>query len=160
MSDWGKSGGLEKTISISRVIAAPRALVFEAFTDAKHLAEWWGPKGFINPVCEIDPRPGGAILIHMRMEGTQFSHPMTGTVHEVVPRERFVFTAVAVDAAGNALLESHTTVIFRDEGKGTRVTVEARAKGKQPIARMMLAGMEEGWSQSLEKLETLLSRAA
>jgi len=158
VSDWGKSGGLEKHVTLTRLFQAPRALVFEAFTNAKHLAEWWGPKGFTNPVCEIDPRPGGAILIHMTMEGTEFSHPMTGTVHEVVPNERLVFTAVARDANNQVLLESHTTVTFRDEGAATRLTVEARAKGKQPIARMMLAGMQEGWSQSLEKLDALVVR--
>jgi len=160
VSDWGKSGGLEKHVTLTRLFKAPRALVFEAFTNAKHLAEWWGPKGFTNPVCEIDARPGGAILIHMTMEGTEFSHPMTGTVHEVVPNERLVFTAVARDANNDVLLESHTTVTFRDEGGATRLTVEARAKGRQPIARMMLAGMQEGWSQSLDKLDELVVRLA
>jgi len=156
-SSWASNGGLEKSIEITRFIAAPRTLVFEAFTDAKHLAQWWGPKGFTNPVCEIDARPGGAILIHMQAaEG--FSHPMTGTVHEVVPHDRFVFTAVARDDAGAALLQSHTTVTFRDEGRGTRLTVKADAKGLVPIARLMLAGMQEGWTQSLEKLAEFAER--
>jgi uncharacterized protein YndB with AHSA1/START domain len=79
-------------------------------------------------------------------------------VHEVVPNERFVFTAVARDNDNNLLLESHTTVTFRDQGAGTRLTVEARAKGHVDIARMMLAGMEEGWKQSLEKLAEMLAR--
>jgi uncharacterized protein YndB with AHSA1/START domain len=159
VADWGKGGGLEKHVTLTRLFKAPRALVFEAFTDAKHVAEWWGPKGFTNPVCEIDLRPGGAMLIHMQAE-QGFSHPMTGTVHEVVPNERFVFTAVARDANNQVLLESHTTITFQDEGGATRLTVEARAKGKQPIARMMLAGMQEGWSQSLEKLDALVARLA
>jgi uncharacterized protein YndB with AHSA1/START domain len=160
VADWGKNDGLEKHITLTRLFQAPRALVFEAFTNPKHLAEWWGPKGFVNPVCEIDARPGGAILIHMEMVGTEFSHPMTGTVHEVVPNERFVFTAVARDANNRVLLEAHTTITFSDEGGATRLTVEAHAKGKQPIARMMLAGMQEGWSQSLEKLDALTVRLA
>lgn len=158
VADWGKDGGLEKHVTLTRLFKAPRALVFEAFTDAKHVAEWWGPKGFTNPVCEIDLRPRGAMLIHMKMEGTEFSHPMTGTVHEVVPNERFVFTAVARGPENEILLESHTTITFRDEGGATRLTVEARAKGLVPMARMMLAGMQEGWSQSLDKLEALVTR--
>ena len=56
----------EREITITRVFDAPRALVFQAWTDAKHLAQWWGPHGFTNPVCEIDPRPGGAIYIVMQ----------------------------------------------------------------------------------------------
>src|ERR1700761_6507247 len=53
-------------VSLTRRIAASPEFVFRAWIDAKHLAEWWGPKGFTNPVCEVDPRVGGAIRIHMR----------------------------------------------------------------------------------------------
>jgi uncharacterized protein YndB with AHSA1/START domain len=157
---WADHAGLEKNVSLTRLIKAPRALVFEAFTNPKHLAQWWGPNGFNNPVCEIDARPGGAIRILMEAPGLGFSHPMTGTVHEVVPCERFVFMAVARDGEGRALIESLTTVTFRDEGGGTRLTIEARAKGLVPIARMMLAGMEEGWAQSLERLAALAEQRA
>jgi uncharacterized protein YndB with AHSA1/START domain len=157
IGSWERNQGLEKNISLSRFFKAPRALVFEAFTNPKHVAQWWGPKGFTNPVCEIDARPGGAMLIHMH-HPDGFSHPMTGVVHEVVPNERFVFTAIARDDKGTVLLEAHTTIGFRDEAGGTRLTVEARGKGLQPIARTMLAGMEEGWSQSIDKLEDVLAR--
>ena len=157
VATWGEDRGLAKTISITRDFAAPRALVFQAFTDAKHMAKWWGPKGFTAPRCEVDARPGGAIYIMMQGPG-DMSHPMTGVVHGVVPNERFIFTAVARDADDNVLLESHTTVTFRDNGAGTRLIVEARAQGKVDIARMMLAGMEQGWSESLEKLAEMLAR--
>ena len=60
---------MEREITVTRVFAAPRALVFSMFTDAKHLAAWWGPHSWDNPVCEADPRPGGKILIHMRGPG-------------------------------------------------------------------------------------------
>jgi uncharacterized protein YndB with AHSA1/START domain len=56
----------EREITITRVFNAPRALVFKAWTDAHELAQWWGPKGFTNPVCELDVRVGGAIRIHVR----------------------------------------------------------------------------------------------
>ena len=46
----------ERTLVITRVFDAPRALVFRAWTDPKHVARWWGPRGFTNPVCEIDAR--------------------------------------------------------------------------------------------------------
>ena len=160
IAGWEGNGGLERRVTLSRLLKAPRALVFEAFTNPKHLAKWWGPNGFTNPVCEIDARPGGAIHIVMEGPGGAFSHPMTGTVEEVVPSERFVFTSIARDGEGRPLLESHTTVTFRDEGGGTRLVIEARAKGFVPIARMMLAGMEQGWSQSLDRLAALAERRA
>lgn len=49
----------EPTIVMTRVYDAPRALVWEAITEAKHVKQWWGGAGFSNPVCEMDVRPGG-----------------------------------------------------------------------------------------------------
>jgi uncharacterized protein YndB with AHSA1/START domain len=51
---------------MTRVFDAPRELVFKAWTEPERLKRWWGPKGFTNPVCEVDVRPGGAIRIDMR----------------------------------------------------------------------------------------------
>ena len=76
---------------IARVIHAPRPLVFDAWTDPAHLARWWGPSGFTNPVCEMDVRPGGAHRIVMRSpEGV--AYPIKGTFIEVVTPERLVMT--------------------------------------------------------------------
>ena len=144
----------ERTVTITRVFDAPRELMFRLWTEPKHLAQWWGPKVFTNPVCEVDARPGGAILIHMRgPDGV--TYPMTGTFHEVVAPERIVFTAVARDLQGNPLLEAFTTVTSEDQRGKTKLTVNARGVGIAPVAPQMLAGMEEGWSQSLEKLAAL-----
>jgi uncharacterized protein YndB with AHSA1/START domain len=86
-------------LTITRVFDAPRDLVFEAWTDAKHLAKWWGPHHFTNPVCELDVRVGGAIRIDMRgPEGTVY--PMTGVLHEIVSPERLVFTSAPLDENG------------------------------------------------------------
>jgi uncharacterized protein YndB with AHSA1/START domain len=150
----------EREVTITRLIDAPRALVFKMWTDPKHLAQWWGPKGFTNPICEIDVRPGGAIRIVMRASdeiAAQIGrdHPMTGTFHEIIVPERIVFTAVAEDHEGRALLRSFTTVSFADQGGKTKLTIHAKAVGLAPIAPQMLAGMEAGWTQSLERLDDL-----
>ena len=144
----------ERTVTITRVLDAPRELVFRLWTEPRHMAAWWGPRSFDNPVCELDLRPGGAILIHMRgPDGTVY--PMSGTFREIMPPRRLVFEAVAEDQAGNALLRSLTVVTFADEGGKTRLTVHADAIGLSPLAPQMLAGMEAGWTQSLEKLAEL-----
>ena len=63
----------EATVTITRVFDAPRALVWAAWTDPKRMAQWWGPKGFTNPVCELDLRVGGKIRIDMRApDGTRY----------------------------------------------------------------------------------------
>jgi uncharacterized protein YndB with AHSA1/START domain len=148
----------KRDVTLSRVIAAPRARVFRAWTDPKQMAQWWGPQGFTNPVCEIDARQGGQILIHMRgPDGVVY--PMTGTFHEVVEPSRLVFTAFAEDHDGNRLLESHTIVTFEEQDGKTTVAVQAKAVGLAPQAPQMLAGMDAGWTQSLERLAALAAAA-
>ena len=149
----------ERTVTIVRVFDAPRELVFKLWTDPKHMAQWWGPRGFTNPVCELDVRVGGAIRIDMRApDGTVY--PMTGTFREIMPPRRLVFEAVAEDRDGNALLRSLTMVTFADEGGKTKLTVHADAVGLSAVAPQMLAGMEAGWTQSLEKLAELARTSA
>jgi uncharacterized protein YndB with AHSA1/START domain len=149
----------ERELTITRVFDAPRALVFKAWTDAAQLAQWWGPQGFSNPVCEIDARVGGAIRIHMRSADGSI-YPMKGEFREIVPPERLVFTNIAVDEAGNHLLEGLTTVTFADEGGKTRLTLHTRAGAVADKAIMYLQGMEMGWTQSIDKLEALLTPRA
>jgi uncharacterized protein YndB with AHSA1/START domain/ketosteroid isomerase-like protein len=140
-----------RQIKVTRTFEAPRALVFSMFTDAKHLAAWWGPHGFTNPVCEVDARPNGKIRIHMQApDGTV--HPMGGIFHEIVPPERLVFTTFVDLPDGQRILEGHNTVTFAERNGRTTVTVNARADGYVDFAVRMLSGMEAGWSQSLDKL--------
>jgi uncharacterized protein YndB with AHSA1/START domain len=145
---------IERKLLITRTFNAPRPLVFSAWTDPKHLANWWSPKDFTNRVCEVDVRPGGAMHIVMRApDGTEY--PMRGFFREIVPPERLVFLAIAKDAIDRTLLESLTTVNFAEEGGKTKITLKAEAIGFAPVARQMLDGMETGWTQSLDRLEEL-----
>jgi uncharacterized protein YndB with AHSA1/START domain/pimeloyl-ACP methyl ester carboxylesterase len=142
----------KREVVITRTIDAPRELVFEAWTDPKHMAQWWGPRYFTNPVCELDVRPGGAILVHMLgPDGTVY--PMKGIFREIVKPERLVFTSGAFeDEDGNPRLESLTTVTFTEFDGKTKLTVHAVVTRAEPGVEGALAGMEEGWSQSLDKL--------
>lgn len=148
----------ERTVVITRVFDAPRTLVFKAWTDAAHLARWWGPKGFTNPVCEVDARPGGGLRIVMRApDGAE--HPMTGVFREVIAPERLVFTNIAVDGEGKPLLEGLTTVTFAEhDGVKTKLTLESRAVGLVAYAARMLEGMEAGWTQSIDRLGEHVAR--
>jgi uncharacterized protein YndB with AHSA1/START domain len=147
----------EREITITRVFDAPRALVFKAWTDAAQLAQWWAPKGFSNPVCEIDVRVGGAIRIHMRSPNGDV-YPMRGEFREIVPPERLVFTNIAVDAADNPIIEGFTTVTFAERGGKATMTLHTRGRAMVDYAVGYLQGMEAGWTGSIDKLETLLAR--
>lgn len=45
-----------RKLTLTRVFDAPPSFVFRAWTEPKHMAQWWGPHGFTNPVCEMDVR--------------------------------------------------------------------------------------------------------
>lgn len=140
---------------LTRIFDAPRSLVWKAWTDPKHVAQWWGPQGFTNPVCELDVRPGGAIRIDMRApDGTVY--PMTGIYREIVKPDRLVFTSYALDAAGKPMFEVLNTVMFAEQDGKTTLTVQARVINKAAVAERYLAGMEQGWTQSLERLAAIL----
>jgi uncharacterized protein YndB with AHSA1/START domain len=149
---------VQREVHITRIIDAPRELVFEAWTDPKHMAQWWGPSYFTNPVCELDARPGGAILIHMQ-DPDGVIYPMKGTFREVVRPERLVFTSSAFeDEDGNSKLETLNTITFEEHEEKTKLTVHAVVTRAEPGVEGALAGMQEGWSQSLDKLTDYLAR--
>ena len=151
-------GKTERELVLTRTFNAPRALVFAAWTDPTRVAQWWGPHGFTTPVCEVDARPGGAIRIHMRgPDGTVY--PMTGVYQEVVAPERLVFTSAALDKTGKPLFEVLTTVTFAEQGGKTTLTLRARVIKSTAEAAPYLQGMEAGWTQTLERLETHLAKA-
>src|SRR5882724_10217009 len=144
--------GSNQELVLTRVFDAPRAVVFKAWTDAEQLKRWWGPKDFTNPVCEVDARPGGPIRIHMRApDGVVY--PMTGVYREVAPPERLVFTSAALDEKGNPMFEVLNTMTLSEEGGKTKLTLQASVlKVVAADAGRYLAGMEQGWSQSLDRL--------
>jgi uncharacterized protein YndB with AHSA1/START domain len=87
-------------------------------------------------------------------------YPMKGTFREVVEAKRLVFSNIAIDNDGKHLLEGETTVMFAEQGGKTTMTLHTHAVGCVPIAKQMLAGMEAGWAQSIDKLEELLESVA
>jgi uncharacterized protein YndB with AHSA1/START domain len=147
----------EREITITRVFDAPRSLVFKAWTDGAQLAQWWGPKGFTNPVCEIDARVGGAIRIHMRSPDG-LVYPMRGEFREIVAPERLVFTNIAVDTADKPIIEGLTTVTFAEHAGKTTLTLRTRGRAVVDYAVGYLQGMEAGWTGSIDKLEMLLAK--
>ncbi len=155
-SDTHTPAAAPRELVVARVFDAPRALVWKAWTDPTHVARWWGPAGVTNPVCEVDLRPGGAIRIDMRGADGSVS-PMRGVFHDIVALERLVFTTSAFeDADGNPQLVVLNTATFADHDGKTTVTLHAVIVTSSPAVEASLAGMEEGWTQSLDRLAARL----
>jgi uncharacterized protein YndB with AHSA1/START domain len=150
---------MERDLVLTRIFDAPRELVFRAWTDPQHMAQWWGPKHFTNRVEKMDVKKGGAWRIIMcAPDGAE--HPCQGVYREIVPPERLVFTNDALDKDGNVIIGGFTTVTFAEQNGKTKLTLETRGVAKVGYAANYLQGMEAGWTQSLERLEQLLSGAS
>ncbi|MGC1620401.1 MAG: SRPBCC domain-containing protein [Candidatus Acidiferrum sp.] len=156
------AGAARQELFLTRILGAPRNLVFKAWTDKEHVARWWGPRGFTNPVCELDFRPGGLIRIDMRgPDGVVY--PMKGVFHEIVEPERLVFTSTALeDEHGKSLFEILNTITFEDFHGITKLTLHAKlvTRDINMTSQMAaaLAGMEQGWSESLYRLADHLDK--
>ncbi len=143
---------------ITRVFDAPRKLVFQAWTEPTHLAQWWGPRNFTNPVCELDLRPGGAIRVVMRAPNG-VNYPMGGHFREIVAPERLVLTTGALDEKGKLLFEFLHTLSFVEQKGKTTLTVHSRVISKTADADKYIGGFEAGMTQSLERLASLLEKS-
>ena len=87
MSPTGQATTADREIEISRVIDAPRELVFEAFTEVRHLSRWWGPEGFTTSTRSFEFRVGGVWDFVMHgPDGTDYPEWITWT--EIAPPER------------------------------------------------------------------------
>ena len=152
----GRSSSRTGGLILVRVFHVPRGRVFRAWTESGRLAQWWGPQGFTSPECAIDPRPGGAIRILMRApDGAE--HPMAGVFREVVEPEDLVFVSTAFeDARGYPRLEVLNTVTFAERDGDTTLTLSAQVLQAAPELAAAVAGMEQGWRESLDRLQRLL----
>lgn len=150
---------------VTRVFNAPRELVWKAWTDPRYVMQWWGPKGFTAPVCNIDFRVGGKFLYCMRSpDGQDFWN--AGEFHQIVPEQKIVLSMYFADAEGNrvepehygmqhtAIEDAHDTVLFEDLGSGqTKVTFI----GNEPMEDATESGQVEGWNQIFDKVAAVLA---
>lgn len=151
-NDPARASGRE--VVITRVLDAPRALVFKAWTDPRHVERWWGPNGFTSFGCEIDLRPGGVFRLHMR--GPDGSvHPCRGVFQEIVEPERLVLASTAEDgsACGAGLPPRSTVTVRFDERDGrTTLTLVTRFASAADREAAIGCGVEPGWASCLERL--------
>jgi uncharacterized protein YndB with AHSA1/START domain len=152
-----REDGAGREYFITRDFEAPRERVFRAWTDPKLLAEWWGPIGFTNPVCDWEMRPGGRIHDVMRSPAGA-DHPMAGQFREITPPERLVFMCGPLDLAGRYIFELLHSAVFAGKAAGTTLTLRSVVLKTTPGADKYLGGYEAGMSSSLDRLAGLLAQ--
>jgi uncharacterized protein YndB with AHSA1/START domain len=144
-----QSGGL--TLEIKRVFAAAPPVVFSAFSTPDELAKWWGPEGFTVPSLDFNPGVGESYRIEMQPpDGDPFY--LTGKFREVDPPARLAFTFIWEDPDPDDI-ETLVELSFRDLGGATEVVLTQasfKAEARRELHR-------NGWTDSFNKLETLIS---
>lgn len=138
-------------LEIERVMPAPPAVVFAAFSEPDALRKWWGPEGFTVPSLDFQARVGESYRIHMQPpEGDPFD--LVGEFREVEPPDRIAFTFVWEDPDPDDV-ETTAELSFRDVDGSTEVALRQGAfktEGRRSLHH-------DGWTDSFDKLERLLS---
>jgi len=145
------SAAADREIVITRTFDAPRELVFQSWTNPKHMVQWWGPRGFTLATCETEVRVGGRFRLVMRGPDGK-DYPFQGAYLEIVEPERIVFQGTIHDEPGHQVW---TTVTFAEEHGKTKVTVRQTYSFESDATR----GAPEGWRQTLDRLGEYLARA-
>src|SRR5439155_15509639 len=104
-----------RTLTISRVVDAPKELVWKVWTDPEHIKNWWGPNGFTNTIFQMDVTPGGVwdFIMH-GPDGTDYKNK--SVYKDVVKYEKLVYDHVSP--------KFQCTVTFIEKGKKTLINIE------------------------------------
>lgn len=145
----------DREITLSRVVSAPRELVFEVWTDPVHVAQWWGPNGFSTKVHQMEVKQGGTWRFLLTgPDGTEW--PSRITYHEVKRPERLAYThGLDVDNDPQAF---EVTVTFEAQGEKTKVTMHSIFPTAEDCKRVKAFGAVELGQQTLAKLDAFVQR--
>lgn len=145
-------------LEISRVIAAPRKRVWQAWSDPKILAEWWCPKPWKTEVKAFDFRPGGAFHTYMTGpdgKGGTGESDNPGCFLDIVPLERIVGTSALGGSWRPITSWMPATMIFSlsDEANGTRYSVRVMHRETADMERHKEMGFYDGFGTCITQLE-------
>lgn len=152
-----KVEGLE--LIMERSFEAPKELVFSMFTEADHIARWWGPTGWETTVYKMEVKPDG--IWHYCMRSPEGEEAWGKSVyHEVDPSDRLVYTDSFSDEDGNVVEEMPTMLItteFSAEGTGCKVVSATKFDSPEELENVIEMGAVEGMTQTYDRLEAYLT---
>jgi uncharacterized protein YndB with AHSA1/START domain len=142
----------DREIVMTRVLDAPRELVFEAHSSCEHMSRWWGPRGYEFASCELDFRPGGRWrIVHRAPGGDEYG--FRGEFREIVRPERIVWTFEWEGMPGHVSVGILT--LEEHDGK-TTLTSTSVFDTVQDRDGMLQSGAEKGAAESMDRLEEYL----
>jgi uncharacterized protein YndB with AHSA1/START domain len=142
----------DREVVMTRVVAAPRRLVFEAWTDPAQVPHWLGPRAHTMIQCDIDLRVGGKYrYVFQLANGHRMG--MGGVYREIDPPARLVSTEAFDDFPGEAVC---TLTLVEQDGK-TTVTMHILADTRAARDGMLASGMDRGVEEGFQRMEELLA---
>ncbi len=151
--------GDSKTLIITRVLKAPRALVWKMFSDPYHLAQWWGPRGFTNRVEKLDFRTGGSWL-HVMIGPDGREYPTDNDIVEVTEPVRIVYRNQPADPklfGDNPPPGFTKTISFTEVPDGTELRLVCSFDKPEHKDAVIRRGFALGTNESFDKLEAHLA---
>lgn len=145
---------------ITRTFNAPRALVWQAWTDPKHIMQWWGPAGFNNETCASDLRVGGRFQLEMRAPDGNV-YPCIGTFREIVEHERIVYDGEAAEGhpcGAGIPPRAEVTVSFTAQDGKTQLTLHTRFASAERKQAAAAARFVVSWEEAMQRLDDWLSK--
>ena len=139
------------SITVTRRFDAAPSVVFEACTNAEHVAHWWDPTGAALAVCEIDLRPGGAFRWVHRGD-TGINYPFTGTYRKIAPPDELVFAARTLPSSP----ESLATLRFIEDSGGTKFIMTIECQSIEDRNALLAMRVDVGTARTLENLAAFL----
>ena len=161
MSDQPNHNADTRDLTISRVLNAPRAALWRAWTEPELLKQWWCPAPWTTEVVAFDLRPGGTFHTTMRgPDGGISDNP--GSFLEVVPQARVVFTSMLAAnwRPATPWLGFTAVVTFADEGSGCRYTAHVMHPDQATCEQHEQLGFYDGWNTVIDQLEALAATLA
>jgi uncharacterized protein YndB with AHSA1/START domain len=150
-------------LTLQRVIRAPRATVWRAWTDPSHLERWWVPAPAVARVDRLEVHPGGAFVTRISDDGVEFAPHIDASFLVVDERERLVFTN-AVDSKWRPTSPDPVAmvaeILLSDHPKGTDYQVIVRHGDPAARARHEELGFFDGWGSVTGQLAALVEGRA
>ncbi|MGD0959259.1 MAG: SRPBCC domain-containing protein [Methylomonas sp.] len=148
---------LPEPLVVSRIFQASPAVVFQAWSSADHLKNWFCPAVYTVAEARVEFRAGGDFHICMRSpEGRDYW--TKGKFVEISPHGRLVIDMYAVGEADAPLFRAYTAVTFTAVGGVTRMEVTQNYTLFEASAAQMIQGTPRGWGETLDKLEGEIAR--
>jgi uncharacterized protein YndB with AHSA1/START domain len=141
-------------LSISRLIKAPPAIVWKAWSNPEHLAQWWIPRPMECKVVKLDLLPGGGFETQMREGGGEFRPHVEGCFLDVIREELLVWTTTLAEGwqPVEPCLALTAFISFKAEGQGTRYSARVLHKSAEDSRKHQDMGFQEGWGTTIDQL--------